>query len=177
FFPADVTVNCQDATTITSLGDATASDNCSSVAITHSDVNTQDANVNLPAHYNYSITRTFTATDITGNFSNCVQVITVHDVTAPSITFCPADATVNCQDATTITSLVDATASNNCSSLHVALPILNTQDANVNLPAHYNYTITRTFTATDITGNFSNCVQVITVHDVTAPSITFCPAD
>src|SRR5207247_2140868 len=130
-------------------------------------------NVNLPAHYNYSITRTFTATDITGNFSNCVQVITVHDVTAPSITFCPAAVTVSCQDATTIAALVDATASDNCSSVAITHSAVNTHDVNVNLPAHYNYSITRTFTATDITGNFSNCVQVITVHDVTAPSITF----
>src|SRR5204862_4109906 len=119
FCRADVTGNCQAANDIGALGDATATDNCSSVAITHSDVNTQDANVNLAAHYNYSITRTFTATDITGNFSNCVQVITVHDVTAPSTSLCPSDRTVICHDVTTITSLGDAMATDNCSSVAI----------------------------------------------------------
>jgi hypothetical protein len=169
--PAAATVNCQDATSIAELGNATATDNCSAVAITHSDVSTQDANFSLAAHYNYTITRTFTATDVTGNFSTCVQLITVQDVTAPVITSCPAAATVNCQDATSIAELGNATATDNCSAVAITHSDVSTQDANVSLAAHYNYTITRTFTATDVTGNFSTCVQVITVQDVTAPSI------
>ena len=32
-----------------------------------------------------------------------------------------------------------------------------------------NYTVTRTFTATDDAGNFSTAVQVVTVEDTTAP--------
>lgn len=39
------------------------------------------------------VTRTWTATDLCGNFDQCTQVITVHDTTPPVIT-CPADTTV-----------------------------------------------------------------------------------
>src|SRR5205814_5823808 len=161
----------QDATTIAELGNASATDNCSAVAITHSDVSTQDADVSLAAHYNYIITRTFTAADVTGNTSTCAQVITVHDVTAPVIS-CPAAATVNCQDATSIAELGNASATDNCSAVAISHSDVSTQDANVSASAHYNYTITRTFTAADVTGNTSTCAQVITVHDVTAPVIS-----
>ena len=48
---------------------------------------------------NYTITRTFTATDDAGNFSTAVeQTITVEDTTAPEFTFVPADYTVECSD-------------------------------------------------------------------------------
>ena len=35
-----------------------------------------------------------------------------------------------------------------------------------------NYTVTRTFTATDDAGNFSTAVQIVTVEDTTAPVLT-----
>ncbi|MCW3073342.1 MAG: hypothetical protein JWP69_411, partial [Flaviaesturariibacter sp.] len=173
--PADKTLNCQDATSVAANGTATATDNCAPVTITSSDVSTQVADMNNAGHYNYSITRTWNATDITGNSSQCVQVITVRDVTAPVIT-CPADKTLNCQDATGTASNGVASATDNCSPVSITSGDVSTQSSDVASPAHYNYTITRTWTATDITGNSSNCIQVISVQDVTAPVVS-CPSN
>ncbi len=172
--PADVTVNCQDNNTSSATGVATATDNCSPVTITQSQTSTQNADVNNAAHYNYVITRTWRATDVTGNFSECVQTITVEDVTKPIIT-CPADVTVNCQDNNSSSATGVATATDNCSPVTITQSQTSTQNADVNNAAHYNYVITRTWRATDVTGNFSECVQTITVQDITNPVITTCP--
>ena len=173
--PVNATVNCQDNNSSSATGTATATDNCSPVTITQSDANTQDANANNAGHYNYTITRTWTATDVTGNNSSCIQTITVQDVTAPAIT-CPVNATVNCQDDNSSSATGVATATDNCSPVTITQSDAGTQDANANNAGHYNYTITRTWTATDVTGNYSSCIQTITVQDVTAPAIT-CPVN
>ena len=52
------------------------------IAITNSDVSTYSADPSNVLHYNYVITRTWRATDVAGNYSECIQTITVHDVTA-----------------------------------------------------------------------------------------------
>ncbi|WP_276132626.1 LamG-like jellyroll fold domain-containing protein [Polluticoccus soli] len=169
--PSTVTVNCQDDTTPESLGAMTADDNCSPVTITHSDVSTQDANVNNAGHYNYVITRTWTATDVTGNSNGCTQTITVQDVTKPGITV-PASVTLNCQDDNSTTANGTATGIDNCSPVAITYSDASTQNTNVNNAGHYNYVITRTWTATDVTGNSTSADQTITVQDVTKPGIT-----
>ena len=172
--PSSVTVNCQDATTVATLGTATADDACSPVAVSHNDNSTQSANVNDAAHYNYTITRTWTATDVTGNSSSCTQVITVQDVTAPSVT-CPANATVSCK--TSVSDNGSATGSDNCSSVAISHSDNSSQDANPANAGHYSYTITRTWTATDVTGNSSNCAQVITVNALNNAAIAVNPVN
>ncbi len=171
--PAIVTVNCQDNNKSVATGVATATDNCGPVAITQSQTSTQNADVNNAGHYNYVITRTWRATDVTGNFSECMQTITVQDITKPVIT-CPAIVTVNCQDNNTSVATGVATATDNCSPVAITQTQTSTQNADVNNAGYYNYVITRTWRATDVTGNFSECIQTITVQDVTAPVIT-CP--
>ena len=117
--PADVTIDCEDDSTPTGTGTATATDNCAAVgniAITFTDVSTQNADPANAGHYNYTITRTWRATDPTGNFTTCVQVITVQDVTAPVIT-CPADITIDCEDDSTPTGTGTATATDNCAAV------------------------------------------------------------
>ena len=172
--PASVTVNCQDDNSTESAGVATASDNCSPVTITYTESSTQNGDPNNAGHYNYVITRTWRATDVSGNFSECVQTITVLDVTAPGIT-CPGNVTINCQDDNSSLSTGAATATDNCSPVTITQSQTSTQVASVNASGHYNYVITRTWKATDVTGNFTECVQTITVRDVTAPAI-ICPA-
>ncbi len=179
--PGDVTVDCEDDNTPVGTGTATATDNCTpvgNITITWGDVSTYDADPANVLHYNYTITRTWTATDVAGNASSCVQTITVHDVTAPVIT-CPGDVTVDCEDDNTPVGTGTATATDICTpvgNITVTWGDVSTYDADPANVLHYNYTITRTWTATDVAGNASSCVQTITVHDVTAPVIT-CPGD
>ena len=63
----------------------------------------------------YTITRTFTATDACGNSTSASQTITVEDTTAPELSI-PADYTVECSDELI---LDDATATDNCGEVTI----------------------------------------------------------
>ena len=113
--------------------------------------------------------RTFTATDDAGNSSQAQQTITVEDTTAPEFTSVPADYTSECSDALI---LADATASDNCGEVTIEV-----SSETIAGDAAGNYTVVRTFTATDAAGNRSSAQQTITVEDTTAPEFTSVPAD
>ena len=117
----------------------------------------------------YTITRTFTATDDCGNSSSATQTITVQDTTAPEFTSVPADYTAECSDELVMD---DATASDNCGEVSIEVSSETTAGACAG-----EYTITRTFTATDDCGNSTSATQTITVQDTTAPEFTSVPAD
>ena len=70
-----------------------ADDNCGPVVVSFVNVYTT-----TDALGNYTVTRTFTATDDAGNFSTAVQVVTVEDTTAPEFLYVPGDDTVECSD-------------------------------------------------------------------------------
>ena len=153
--PADYTVECSDEIT---YDDASATDNCGMVEI--GEVMTTIAG---DCTGNYTITRAFTATDECGNMTSATQTITVQDTTAPEFTSVPADYTVECSDDMPMD---DATASDNCGTVEVTVMSETTAG-----DCAGNYTITRTFTATDDCGNMNTAVQTITVEDTTAPVI------
>jgi len=90
--PADVTLECPADTTPAATGEATGSDNCGEVTITHSD--SEEAGCGNTK----TITRTWTATDECGLSATCEQVITVVDTTPPVLTV-PAPATFECDGA------------------------------------------------------------------------------
>ena len=74
---------------------ASATDNCDSApTVTYDDSIAPSQN----CIQEYTITRTWLATDDCGNTSTCTQVIVVDDRTAPVITFCPANVTIECTD-------------------------------------------------------------------------------
>ena len=161
FVPADYTIECSEDLT---LLDATAQDNCSDVSISVSSVTTPGG-----ATGNYTLTRTFTATDDAGNSTSASQTIIVQDTTAPEFTTVPADYTVECTDDMPMEA---ATAIDACGPVTVEVSSITTQGN-----ASGNYVITRTFTATDDAGNSTSASQTITVQDTTAPEFTFVPAD
>jgi hypothetical protein len=78
--PANVVLECPANTSPAATGTATATDNCSTPVITHSDVTVPGCGGTV------TITRTWTATDAAGNSSSCVQTIQTVDTTAPVIT-------------------------------------------------------------------------------------------
>lgn len=157
--PADVTVECNAVPAAAVL---TATDNCDAPTVTYAEVRT---NGNCPS--NYTLTRTWTATDACGNTSSKTQTITVQDTQAPVLSAAPADVTVECS---AVPAAAVLTATDNCDAPTVTYAEVSTQNANVNNAGHYNYTLTRTWTATDACGNTSSKTQVITVQDVTAPT-------
>ncbi len=162
--PADVTAECNAVPAAAVL---TATDNCdASPVVTYKEVRTDG---NCPG--NYTLTRTWTAKDACGNISSKTQVIKVQDTQAPVLSTAPADVTTECN---AVPSAAVLTATDNCSIPVVAYVETSTQNPDIYSVSHYNYTLTRTWTATDACSNASSKKQVITVQDKTNPLVT-CP--
>ncbi|MGB1481613.1 MAG: T9SS type A sorting domain-containing protein, partial [Flavobacteriales bacterium] len=153
--PADYTVECSDDMP---MDDATASDNCGEVTI---DVMSETTAGDCTG--NFTITRTFTATDDCGNSSTATQTITVQDTTAPELTI-PADYTAECDEELVFD---DASATDNCGTVTITL-----EEVTIDTDCAQEYSIERTFTATDDCGNSTTATQTITVQDTTAPTIS-----
>ena len=97
------------------------------------------------------------------NNGMATQTITVQDTTAPTLTI-PADYTAECDEELVFD---DASATDNCGTVEITL-----DEVTVETACAQEYSIERTFTATDDCGNSSSATQIITVQDTTAPMIT-----
>jgi uncharacterized surface protein with fasciclin (FAS1) repeats len=114
----------------------------------------------------YTITRTWTGTDACSNTTVFVQTITVVDTTNPVLAGTPsANITVECN---AVPAAATVTATDNCDT-SVNLQYNQTR---TNGSCEFNYTLTRTWTATDNCGNQTVFVQTINVQDTQAPVIT-----
>ena len=139
---------------------ATATDNCPGVTIAYS----QNPGTVFPLG---TTTVVATATDASMNTKTCSFTITVVDNENPMITYCPANITVSCTSDTLVSNTNGpATATDNCSAVV-------TFRSNITAQTCANrYTLTRTWIATDASGNTATCTQVVTVNDQTKPVIT-----
>ncbi len=166
--PGPVTVSCAGDVPPVNTGAIVANDNCPGVVVSHrGDVISAQTCANR-----YTITRTYRATDASGNFTECTQTITVDDQTAPTLT-CPAPVTVSCTGNVPPVDIADVTGvSDNCGGV---VTVTWMGDVISNQTCANRYTITRTYRATDVCGNFAECTQIITVNDQTPPVLT-CPA-
>jgi hypothetical protein len=155
----DQTINCTETPV---FSNPTADDNCDpNPSLSHGDVTTPGA-----CPQEYSITRTWTATDACGNSSSDSQTITVVDDTAPVISGVGDDQTINCTETPVFS---NPTADDDCDPD----PSLTHGDVTTPGACPQEYSITRTWTATDACGNVSDPVsQTITVVDDTAPVIS-----
>ncbi len=108
----------------------------------------------------------WTVTDAGGNTAMATQKVVVVDNQKPVIT-CPANLTVSCASDVPAININSVLATDNCSALveHVSDVISNRTCSN-------RFTLTRTYKATDPSGNFATCSQVITVYDNVPPQIT-----
>lgn len=147
--PADVTLEAPADTSPTSTGIATATDDTDpNPSVIFSDVVTPGS-----CDAEFTLFRTWTATDDNGNSTSAVQIITVQDTTVPSLSV-PADVTVIEGESADPADTGIATASDDAASgVTVAF-----SDAVVT-----GNDIERTWTATDDCGNISSEVQTITV--------------
>lgn len=91
--PTAVTVECHESTAPVNTGSATSLDNCDpmpTVVFSNSVASGDCAQAAI-------ITRTWTAMDIFGNSTQCVQVITVADTAAPNLTV-PGNVNISCDE-------------------------------------------------------------------------------
>ena len=110
---------------------------------------------------------TLTVTDGAGNTATCAAIVTVEDSMLPFLT-CPSDITIECDASTDPANTGMATATDNCD----ASPSITFTDV---VNGGVSSTITRTWTATDASGNAVSCDQFIFLEDVVAPTLS-CPA-
>ena len=159
--PPNITISCdQNESDLMFTGQATVSDNCQGVVISHTDSFTGNSCSGI-------ITRTWSATDASGAIVTCVQLIKKEDNVAPMIS-CPAFITINC-DQQPLPSLTGTPqVVDNCQA-----GIVPTYTDN-NIGTGCDRYIQRTWTANDGCGNIITCTQNIYFSDQIAPVVT-CP--
>jgi len=157
--PDDVAVECTD---VPAVPEVTATDACdtNTIAVIFSQLRTNGDCTN-----NYTLLRTWIATDICGNSVTNTQTIVVTDTTEPVIT-APADRTVECGQSW---AFGNPTATDTCGKAVVT--ILGTETNRTGC----GFTATRTWVATDACGNTATATQTVSVVDNTPPVITCSP--
>ena len=148
-----------------------AADNCSASAnLTYALSQSSFDCSNLGAN-----TVTLTVTDEAGNPNTCTPTVTVVDNIAPIFdpaTLPPFVMNIACDSIIPDMATLGVMANDNCGAVSMNLNETSTQVINSNLCLHYNYIITRTWTASDASGNSANFVQTIFVSDASNPEFT-----
>ncbi|MBK8923051.1 MAG: HYR domain-containing protein [Saprospirales bacterium] len=116
---------------------------------------------------------TLTVRDLKNNPATCTTSITVKDITSPVFTGVPNNITIEACD--TIPAAVKLTATDACggTSMISATPV-STQDPTGGF-LKYNYTITRTWSVTDPSGNSAVATRTVTVKDTKKPVFSGAP--
>lgn len=140
--------------------------------------NTINGTIDLAANGTFSYTPALYEC-ITDQFSylacnettNCCAVgiarFVFRDTVAPKLLNVPADLTINCDEEVPTPSLVSAV--DNCPSISIDVTEKSTQGEDG--CSLHDYTLTRTWVATDVCGNTVSDKQIVDVKDITAPDI------
>lgn len=113
---------------------------------------------------------TISASDQTGNVSECTFKVTVIDRTPPTFTQCPVNIEVNAEETCGASvSWELPTVTDNCT-----VSVSSTHSPGSVFPI--GKTMVR-YTATDGSGNTSECLFEVVVNDTSSPIFTDCPAD
>jgi len=109
------------------------------------------------------VIRTYRATDATGNYNECSQIITIDDTTPPTI-LCPTDIATRSDAAEPCAATLDPdtpTVSDNCD---VNPSVSGSRSDGLALTDPYPCgATTLTWTATDAAGNSASCTQIVQV--------------
>jgi len=163
--PGPITISCDASQLPANTGMATASDNCSPPpTLGYTDVITPGSCAG-----NYTIARTWKATDNTGDMSTCVQTITVVDNTPPTPVCRTNTVFIGAGGSYTLqaSDVLDMNATtDNCGTVSV----FSITPATVTC-AQLNQTINVVVVVKDDCGNSAQCTATITVdEDTTLPS-------
>jgi len=164
--PSDITVNCLNIPAPATL---IATDDCDA----NVDIIFDESRVDGSCVDSYTLIRTWTATDNCGNSVSEIQNITVEDTENPIISGVPADITLDCNDTPDSPSSISVIATDNCDT-NVEITF---EEVRVDGGCPDNYTLERTWTATDNCGNQVSETQIITVGDNEAPILSGGPID
>jgi hypothetical protein len=115
----------------------------------------------------FTVTRTWRATDTTGNPAFCNQTVTVVDTTPPTIT-CGPNKHVECG---TAWAFDIPTAVDKCDLNNVLIEVVSTVTNVANPRCPLLFSATRTWRATDTCGNAAFCNQTVSIVDTEPPQI------
>ncbi|MCC6461614.1 MAG: hypothetical protein IT260_14160 [Saprospiraceae bacterium] len=165
FTPAPVTVECN---ALPAVGNPVATDNCdASVSISYGGQTITAGSCTD----NYTIRRSWLATDNCGNTKTTTQLITVRDTKKPVFTSIPAPVTLECS--ASLPAVATPVATDNCDA---SVAITFQGESTTNASCSGNYQLVRQWLATDNCGNWATITQVITLQDTQKPTFTFVPA-
>jgi len=171
--PANITVDCALGVLPAVTGAPVVSDNCTSTAnlvVTYTDIEVGPLGCNGTG----DLRRSWTVADACGNSMTCVQMIHITDLLKPTIT-CPPPATISCESSVLPAVTGTATAVDNCTpQANVVINYID--DLSGLFGCNHTGVLKRTWTATDLCGNTTSCIQQIWIVDNTLPDIT-CPAN
>tara|TARA_B100000809_G_scaffold252894_1_gene288186 strand:- start:603 stop:6143 length:5541 start_codon:yes stop_codon:yes gene_type:complete len=170
--PANTTISCDASSLPANTGTATATTTCvgAGLSVTSSDAIAAGSCANASV-----ITRTWTATDNCANSETFDQIITIQDITNPTIT-CPVNQTQPASNGvnTTLNSYTTmAIVGDNCSS---NANITVTQSPAIGSTQNVG-TVNVTLTATDECGNTSNCNFDVIITNASSITWTNQPAN
>jgi hypothetical protein len=157
--PADTTIECG---TIVPESFAYAMDACGFVEVSSQDSEVQGVGCNR------TITRTFTATDACGRIATYEQIITIGDSELPVWGQLPSNVEVTCSN------LIPAVATNLAATDNCGQPVIDYLGQSQQ-GTNCDFTITRTWKASDVCGNAIFHNQLIRVRDNVAPTFTSVP--
>jgi hypothetical protein len=154
--PDSLFLQCASGVPVASPDSITVTDNCvGSLVVTVTDSITNDT----VCPNQFTLIRTWTATDTCGNTATATQIITVFDSIPPVLYDVPADTGVCCADSIPLPANV--TAIDSCDGPVDVTLIEVVSDST----SPFYFTLTRTWTASDTCGNTVSDSQVIIVND------------
>ncbi|MBK8555086.1 MAG: hypothetical protein IPL65_04620 [Lewinellaceae bacterium] len=146
FCPPNKTVQCTDNLAPAVQGIATATDNCTVSSISYTDEIS-----NGTGSICQVLTRTWKVFDQANNLTTCIQLLSIQDTIKPTFSQLPPDDTISCS--AVIGAPLVLTATDNCAQMVPVTFVQDTINIASGLCGKYNYTIRRSWTATDDCGN------------------------
>lgn len=168
--PADTSLTCRTFDAFPPDPETT-SDCEGNVFMFFSDFSDRVLETDTCAFYEYTVTRIFTATNNCADTTQYIQIISIIDTISPIFTPPPA-VSINCDDLNNLEVVGGVpNFADECGG-----PITATYEDDNTKPRCGN-TITRTWTVSDVCGNFSTGIQEITIEDTTPPFFVQSPRD
>ena len=170
FILADIDLTCEDWDNFTPET-PTFEDNCSPAESISWTVEEGAPSGNFPS--DFTLPLTYTATDLCGNSTVQVALVTVTDSVAPEFSGTPEDVVLSCDAWEGYTAIIpDAT--DNC-DVNLAPAVVDTTIVEGACPG--SFTVVLTFTVTDAAGNATSTSQTIQVEDNLAPQFSEIPGN
>jgi hypothetical protein len=162
--PDSLFLQCASGVPVASPDSITVTDNCvGSLVVTVTDSITNDT----VCPNQFTLIRTWTATDTCGNVATATQIITVFDSIPPVLYGVPADTGVCCADS--IPPPANVTAIDSCDG-PVGVTLIEVVSDST---SPFYFTLTRTWAASDTCGNTVSDSQVIIVNDTLYGAMNF----